>query len=102
MKRILRWLVTGHWSLITPVVLVRQPLLPDAELRGAFAVAEDNRLWRAVLQVIEEEEGAAVGAARQTIGTPPISGGFLGGSESLALLKSRLVGLRESATGERN
>lgn len=87
------------------IIFVSGPPMPLAELQGAFAVDEDDRQFRAALQVIETLEREAIQAAQAAIASHGMCAGFLGGAEWLGLARTKIVGLQQAAqggSGERN
>jgi hypothetical protein len=75
--------------------------IPSAELPGAFAVAADDKQFRATLQVIDELAAEAQKTAISTVANHATCASFLGHVEALGLLKQRLYQLRETAMGTR-
>ena len=86
-----------NWINRVVVVIDKQPRLNERELRFAFNVASDNRLWRAVLQVIEDIQGEAKEAAEKSVANHGICASCVGGGEFLTRLRDRMILEREHA-----
>lgn len=87
----------GWFRPISPVRVVhvaRPPLTPEA-LRGALAVADDNSLWLAVHQVIDDLEQETIRTARDLTGQPALCAGAVSAGEALAMLRRKLERLRD-------
>jgi hypothetical protein len=83
---------------IRPRVVIEQPgRLNDLELHAAFNVASDNKLWRAVLQVIDDVAAEAKDGAEKSVASHGICASCVGGGEFLTRLKDRMILEREAA-----
>ena len=82
---------------VSAVIVVRQAPLPEAELRGAFAVPEDHPLLRAVLQLIDEMEEQSNQAARVSVANHGLSASCNGQAERLADLRAKIMGYQRAA-----
>lgn len=71
--------------------------LSPAELRASFNVPDTNRLWMAVLQVIDDIEGEALDAAQKSVASHGICASCVGGTEFLTRLRDRMILEREAA-----
>lgn len=79
-------------------VVVETPAqLSPPELQAAFNVASDNRLWRAVLQTIDDIEREALDAAQKSVANHGICASCVGGTEFLERLRDRMILEREAA-----
>jgi len=82
----------------SPRVVVEQAgRLNDLELHAAFNVASDNRLWRAVLQVIDDITAEAKDGAEKSVASHGICASCVGGGEFLTRLRDRMILEREAA-----
>ncbi len=73
------------------------PQLNQVDLVNAFRVSENEKWWRAVLQLIDEFERETIEASRKYVGNPNMCISAVGGGESLSMLRERLIALREQA-----
>ena len=69
--------------------------LTEADLNAAFAVAQDDRLWRALHQLIDTAEANAHENASASMDVPGILAGYVGGAAHLKMLREELLGRRE-------
>jgi hypothetical protein len=69
--------------------------LNEAELNAAFAVAMDDRLWRALHQLIDTAEQNAHENAWASMDPPGILAGYVGGAAHLKMLREELLSRRE-------
>lgn len=69
--------------------------LTEAELNAAFAVAMDDRLWRALHQLIDTAEANAHENAWASMDPPMILAGYVGGAAHLKMLREELLSRRE-------
>ena len=79
------------------IIVVAQERLQPEDLVHAFAVPDDNLLWRGLLQIIEEAIQEANDAAQKTVANHGICVSFCGGAEHLARLRDQMFALREQA-----
>lgn len=86
------------WALLRRRIVVEAPArLSEPELRAAFNVSSDNRLWRAVLQCLADVQDEAKTAAETTVASPGLSASCVGGGEFLTRLRDRMILEREKA-----
>lgn len=69
--------------------------LTEAELNAAFAVPMDDRLWRALHQLIDTAEANAHENAWASMDPPMILAGYVGGAAHLKMLREELLSRRE-------
>jgi hypothetical protein len=69
------------------------------EMRAAMRVGDDNPLWRALLQIIDEELREVRAVATQSVKDHGILASWVGGMEALERLRLRLIQDRASAMG---
>ena len=69
--------------------------LTEAELNVALAVGTDDRLWRAVHQLIDTAEANAHENAWASMDPPTILAGYVGGGAHLKMLRDELLSRRE-------
>lgn len=79
------------------VVWERPAQLSAAELRASFNVADTNRLWMGVLQVIDDIEREALDGAQKSVANHGICASCVGGTEFLERLRDRMILEREAA-----
>jgi hypothetical protein len=94
-----KWLMTP--TRYGTVYVVARPRLNEAELALAFLVADDNPLWRAVNQLIDDLAREATTAARQHVSDHGLCASDIGGGELLELLRTQMNELRERAQAAR-
>jgi hypothetical protein len=87
------WTRTAKIKVIT---VERLPLAPT-ELRAAFNVATDNKLWRAMLQLIREVQEETKDGAEKSVANHGICASCVGGGEFLTRLRDRMILEREAA-----
>lgn len=81
-------------------IVLNGPDLTDDELAGAFAVAPDHKLIRALLQVTRELEEEANDSARITVGNHGMCASANGGAEYMSRFRQRILELREKGFGK--
>ena len=69
-------------------------------MAAALRVGEDNPLWRAFMQTIEEELHEVRAVATQSVKDHGILASWVGGMEALERLRLRLIQDRVTAMGE--
>jgi hypothetical protein len=69
--------------------------LTESELNAAFAVPMDDRLWRALHQLIDTAEANAHENAWANMDLPGILAGYVGGAAHLKMLRDELLSRRE-------
>lgn len=79
------------------VVVTEPAALDKHELRAALNVANDNKLWRAVMQLIREVQEEAKIGAEKSVASHGICASCVGGGEFLTRLKDRMMLEREAA-----
>lgn len=82
------------------LIIVSQRPLEKRELLAALRVAEDNPLWRAVHQIIEEELRATREMANVSVKDHGILASWTGGAEALERIRTRLSQDRLTALGQ--
>ena len=70
--------------------------LSEPELDAALAVAEDDRLWMAVHQLIDTAEENAHANADANMDPPTVLAGYVGGAAHLKMLREELLSRREA------
>jgi len=73
------------------VVYLASPRMNERELAAAFRVHEGHPLFRAVLQIIDEELEQVRATATQSVASHGILASWVGGMEILDRLRTRLV-----------
>lgn len=86
--------LTSH---VANVVVETPAKLSQPELQAAFNVADTNRLWMGVLQVIDDIEREALDAAQKSVANHGICASCVGGTEFLERLRDRMILEREAA-----
>lgn len=76
--------------------------IPDRDMTMAFAVTDDNPMWLAVHQAINEIEKETVETARKCSANPSLSQYHLGASEGVTMVRLRLIEKRNLALKELN
>ena len=94
----MKWLMGGRSNCY---YVISRPRLNDAELALAFLVADDNPLWCAVNQLIDDLARDAMTAARQHVSDHGLCASDIGGGELLELLRTQMNELRERARAAR-
>jgi hypothetical protein len=74
-----------------------QPIETDRDMNGAFAIADDNSLWLATHQAINELEKEVIETARKCSANPSLSNYHLGASEGVTMVRLRLIEKRKMA-----
>jgi hypothetical protein len=69
--------------------------LTENELNAALAVPRDDRLWRALHQLIDTAEENAHENASASMDLAGILAGYVGGAAHLKMLREELYGRRE-------
>jgi hypothetical protein len=69
--------------------------LTEAELNTALAVPMDDRLWRALHQLIDTAEANAHENAWASMDPPGILAGYVGGAAHLKMFRDELLSRRE-------
>jgi hypothetical protein len=69
--------------------------LTEGELNAALAVGTDDRLWRALHQLIDTAEGNAHENAGANMDIPTVLAGYVGGGAHLKMLREELLSRRE-------
>ena len=90
-----------HWLREARPVVVSAPQMDAREMAAALRVGEDNPLWRAFLQIIEEELQGVRAVATQSVKDHGILASWVGGMEVLERLRLRLIQDRAAAMGEK-
>jgi hypothetical protein len=88
-----------HW-LRREINFVTQPPLDERELAGALRVSDTDKLWRAVLQIIEEEARETRSMARISVKDHGVLASWVGGEEALERVRARLIHERARAIGK--
>lgn len=78
-------------------VVLRRDKLPEAEVALALQVPDDDPMWRALHQVIDEFEEEMIAAAQKYVATHGLCANALGQAEAMGLLRRRLLELRQLA-----
>lgn len=81
-------------------VVVSSIPMDDNELAGAFALHPADKRFQAWMQVLDEVESEAVKAAQATVANPALSASCNGGAEHIAILRNRILALREKGYGK--
>lgn len=79
-----------------------EPIETDRDLSMTFAVANDNTLWLAVHQVVNEIEKECVEGARRYIANTNQCISAVGAGEGASLVRTRLIEKRNLALKELN
>lgn len=82
------------------ITVVTQKPLSKAELLGALRVGDDNPLWRATQQILEEELRAVREMANVSVKDFGILASWTGGAEALERVRTRLIQDRLTAIGQ--
>lgn len=69
----------------------------DRDMAMSFAIANDNSLWLAVHQAINEVEKEVIETARKCSANPSLSNYHLGASEGVTMVRLRLIEKRKAA-----
>jgi hypothetical protein len=69
--------------------------LTENELNAALAVPKDDRLWRALHQLIDTAEANAHENAWASMDPPVLLAGYVGGAAHLKMLREELLSRRE-------
>jgi hypothetical protein len=69
--------------------------LSEADLNAALAVPMDDRLWRALHQLIDTAEANAHENANANMDVPTVLAGYVGGAAHLKMLREELLSRRE-------
>jgi hypothetical protein len=85
------------WTRAAKAVIVEWQPLDKRELRAAFSVPADNKLWRAMLQLIREVQEEAKDGAEKSVANHGICASCVGGGEFLTRLRDRMILEREAA-----
>ncbi len=70
---------------------------PDRDMTNSFAIADDNPIWLATHQAINELEKEVVETARKCSANPSLSNYHLGASEGVSMVRLRLIEKRNVA-----
>lgn len=81
-------------------IVITSPRMDALEMAAALRVGEDNPLWRALMQTIEEELHEVRAVATQSVKDHGILASWVGGMEALERLRLRLIQDRATAMGE--
>lgn len=75
------------------IELVRTPSMSEAEINTALRVADNNPLWCAIVQMLDEwKEEAVSNASAESIENNALAmSGYLGGAEHLQSFKLELI-----------
>jgi hypothetical protein len=69
--------------------------LTENELNAAFAVSKEDRLWRALQQLIDTAEENAHENAWASMDPATLMAGYVGGAAHLKMLREELLSRRE-------
>lgn len=79
---------------------VTQKPLTEREILGALRVSSEDKLWTAVLQIIEEELRQVRSVATTSVKDHGVLASWVGGMEALERLRARLIEDRARAIGK--
>jgi hypothetical protein len=88
-----------HW-LRRETTFVSEPPLEERELLAALRVSSENKLWIALLQIIEEELRQVREMAKASVKEHGVLASWVGGAEALERLRDRLIQDRARAIGK--
>lgn len=82
-----------------PILYVAAPPMSEREIAAAFRVHENHPLFKAVLQIIDEELRAVREIATQSVKDHGILASWVGGMEILERVRTRIIEQRANAIG---
>lgn len=93
----LAWLAAGYCRPRRRLIVShKSEKLTDKQLASALLVPDDNGVWRAVMQILDEEGESARSAAQQSVKDHGICASYVGGGEALDRVRARMLDLREA------
>lgn len=83
-----------------PVIVVNREPLTEREILTALRVSSEDKLWTAILQIIEEELSQVRSVATTSVKDHGVLASWVGGMEALERLRARLIQDRARAIGK--
>jgi hypothetical protein len=83
----------------TLVIQENEPL-SEAQINASLAVAPDDSMWVAVLQLINTAEANANRNAQDGMDPPTVLAGYVGGAAHLRMLRDELIDRRQDGIRE--